>query len=181
MTDFRTSAAPRPTPDENEREARHRVLIALLGAYADGELAPETASQIDAHLIACGRCSRELGVQRALRQRLAAEPPAAASPALRDRIAAAVSAAPAVPPVVAAPPHTWPDTWTSPRRWRRGSAVAAIAATAAVVGIWAVLAVAGVPGGNTARQGSVAEAGGAVSVTRLPTPASSVPMLRGVL
>src|SRR5688500_20397824 len=101
MTDFRASAAPRSAPEEGEREAHHRVLIDLLGAYGDGQLAPETVSQIDAHLIGCARCRRELGVQQALRARLAAEPPAAASPALRARVAAAVTAAP--PPQLARP------------------------------------------------------------------------------
>ena len=47
-----------------------RVLIDLLGAYADGELPPETTSQIDAHLVGCVRCRRELAVHRAMRRRL---------------------------------------------------------------------------------------------------------------
>ena len=72
------------------REARHQVLIELLGAYADHELPPETTSQIDAHLVGCARCRRELQVHTAVRRRLEAEPPLAASSALRERIGAAI-------------------------------------------------------------------------------------------
>jgi anti-sigma factor RsiW len=76
------------------REEQHRVLIDLLGAYADRELPPETTSQIEAHLVGCARCRRELSVHRAVRQRLGDEPPVAAPPALRARIAAAVASTP---------------------------------------------------------------------------------------
>src|ERR671914_2899357 len=76
------------------REEQHQVLIELLAAYADGELPPETTSQIDAHLVGCARCRRDLAVHRALRRRLGVEPPLAAPPALRERIAAAVAATP---------------------------------------------------------------------------------------
>src|ERR671915_968252 len=78
------------------REERHQVIIELLGAYADGELPPETTSQIDAHLIGCVRCRRDLAMHQAVRRRLGVEPPLAAPPALRDRIAAAVVATPGV-------------------------------------------------------------------------------------
>jgi hypothetical protein len=76
------------------REEQHRVLIDLLGAYADRELPPETTSQIDAHLIGCARCRRELAVHHAVRHRLGEEPPVAAPPALRARIASAIAATP---------------------------------------------------------------------------------------
>jgi anti-sigma factor RsiW len=76
------------------REEQHRVLIDLLGAYADRELPSETTSQIDAHLIGCARCRRELAVHHAMRLRLGDEPPVAAPPALRARIASAIAAAP---------------------------------------------------------------------------------------
>jgi len=96
MTDW-TPLAPGSTEDPAERAAResqHQVLIDLLGAYADRELPPETTSQIDAHLVGCVRCRRELAVHHAMRRRLGVEPPVAAPPALRDRIAAAIAATP---------------------------------------------------------------------------------------
>ena len=104
MTDW-TPLAPGSSEDPAERAARenqHQVLIDLLGAYADGELPPETTSQIDAHLVGCVRCRRELAVHRAMRRRLGFEPPVAAPPALRERIVAAIAATP-VPAAVADP------------------------------------------------------------------------------
>lgn len=80
--------------DDAAREARHQLLAALLGAYADGELPTETASQIDAHLLGCTRCRREFDVHRALRARLEGESIAPASTALRDRIVAGLQAVP---------------------------------------------------------------------------------------
>ena len=76
------------------REERHQVIIELLGAYVDGELPSETTSQIDAHLVGCARCRRDLAVHQSVRRRLGSEPPLAATPALRERIAAAVAARP---------------------------------------------------------------------------------------
>lgn len=76
------------------REARHQVLIDLLAAYADRELPAETTSQIEAHLVGCARCRRELHVHAAIRRRLGMESSVAASPALRDRIMATVAATP---------------------------------------------------------------------------------------
>lgn len=96
MTDW-TPLAPGSSEDPAERAARenqHQVLIDLLGAYADGELPPETTSQIDAHLVGCVRCRRELTVHRAMRRRLGFEPPVAAPPALRERIVAAIASTP---------------------------------------------------------------------------------------
>src|SRR5918992_1826797 len=80
--------------EQAAREERHQVLIELLAAYADGELPPETTSQIDAHLVGCARCRRDLSVHQAVQRRLGVEPPLAAPPALRERIAAAVAATP---------------------------------------------------------------------------------------
>jgi anti-sigma factor RsiW len=103
MSDERTLRTSRVTPaEEAARESRHEVLRELLGAYADRELPPETIAQIDAHLVGCAECRSALGVHDAVRTRLAAERPAAPSPALRARIAAAIDAAPA-PVVVPAP------------------------------------------------------------------------------
>ena len=86
------------------REARHQVLIELLGAYADRELPTETASQIDAHLVGCARCRNELAVHQAVRMRLGVAPPVAAPPALRERIAAAIAATPVQAEKTALPP-----------------------------------------------------------------------------
>lgn len=103
MSDERSIRASRVTPaEEAARESRHEVLRELLGAYADRELPPETIAQIDAHLVGCAECRSALEVHDAVRTRLAAERPAAPSPALRARIAAAIDAVPA--PVVAPVP-----------------------------------------------------------------------------
>jgi anti-sigma factor RsiW len=102
MSDDRSTMANRAaSPEEAARESRHEVLRELLGAYADRELPPETVAQIDAHLVGCAECRRGLEVHHALRARLAVEPPAAASPAFRARIAAAIDAAPVPTPRVA--------------------------------------------------------------------------------
>lgn len=96
MTDFtaRANTGGEDPAEVEAREARHQVLIELLGAYADRELPAETTSQIDAHLVGCARCRSELRVHTSIRRRLEAEPPMAASPALRDRVAAAIAATP---------------------------------------------------------------------------------------
>jgi anti-sigma factor RsiW len=107
MSDERKAFASQVTPaEEAARESRHEVLRELLGAYADRELPPETVAQIDAHLVGCAECRRALEVHDALRTRLAAERPAAPSPALRARIAAAIDALPA-PVVAPAPAPRW--------------------------------------------------------------------------
>lgn len=106
MTDW-TPLAPGSSEDPAERAARenqHQVLIDLLGAYADGELPPETKSQIDAHLVGCVQCRRELAVHRAMRRRLGVEPPVGAPPALRERIVAAIAATPVPAQVTVATP-----------------------------------------------------------------------------
>ncbi len=104
MSDF-TPQARSTREDAAEvaaREAKHQVLIELLGAYADRELPPETTSQIDAHLVGCERCRRELAIHNAVRLRLEAEPVAPAPSALRDRVVAAIAATPAPEPKPAA-------------------------------------------------------------------------------
>jgi len=80
--------------DAAVREAGHQRLAELLAAHADGELPPETASQLDAHLVGCDRCRGEMRVHVAIRERLAAEPLLPASPALLARITSAVRARP---------------------------------------------------------------------------------------
>jgi anti-sigma factor RsiW len=98
MTDprspFATSLRELPA-EEASREERHQLLATLLGAFADGELPAETASQIDAHLLGCGRCRREILVQRTLRLRLEQEPLETAPTAFRDRILSTIAATPA--------------------------------------------------------------------------------------
>ena len=86
---------------EAARQTQHALLIDLLGAYVDEELPPETASQLDAHLVGCARCRREVQLQLSLRDALAATPVEPARPALRDRILQATIALPpaATPPV----------------------------------------------------------------------------------
>ena len=81
------SAQPHEQPgDDDAREARHQILATLLGAYADGELPPETASHIDAHLLGCAPCRREVEVHVAVRERLSREPLSPSSDAFRQRI-----------------------------------------------------------------------------------------------
>lgn len=94
--------------DDDAREARHQVLATLLGAYADGELPPETASQIDAHLLGCVRCRREVDLHAVMRERLGRELQPVASAALRARIAARIEGLPPLPAVAGgAVPNRW--------------------------------------------------------------------------
>jgi anti-sigma factor RsiW len=103
MTDWTPLTQGSEDPAERAaRESQHRVLIDLLGAYADRELPPETRSQIDAHLVGCVSCRRELAIHNSMRRRLELEPPVAAPPALRERIIAAIAATP-VPITTTAP------------------------------------------------------------------------------
>lgn len=117
--------------EQAAREARHQVLIELLGAYADRELPPETSSQIEAHLVGCARCRNELAVHQAVRLRLGVTPPVAAPPALRDRIVSAIAATP-VPDLDRAPAH--PDRLPLWKRLpvRLATAVAVLALAVAV-------------------------------------------------
>jgi anti-sigma factor RsiW len=141
------------------REERHQVIIELLGAYADGELPPETRSQIDAHLVGCGRCRRDLAVHQAVRRRLGVEPPLAAPPALRERIAAAVAATPI--PATPAPASRFP-LLTS-----RFLAVIAVALVSLTGAVWI-----GVSRGERADSPALGQ---------LASSPASVPLIRGVL
>jgi anti-sigma factor RsiW len=116
------------------REERHQVIIELLAAYADGELPPETTSQIDAHLVGCARCRRDLSVHQTVRKRLGVEPPLAAPPELRERIAVAVAATPIV--VTPLPPaQRAPARYPVPAARRLALIPIAVATLAAVVWI----------------------------------------------
>ena len=115
-------AQPHERPgDDDAREARHQVLATLLGAYADGELPPETASQIDAHLLGCARCRREVELHASVRARLSREPLQTASAAFRERIIQELSRnhfAGAIPADAAVAPGAW---------WRTTPVVLAVA------------------------------------------------------
>jgi anti-sigma factor RsiW len=103
MTDWMGGALPgaRPQPeDEATRQARHDVLATLLGAYADGELPLETMTQVEAHLLGCDRCRREVRIQQALADRVATLAVAPVSPALLSRVRAVTQS---MPEPVAAP------------------------------------------------------------------------------
>lgn len=105
--------------EEAKREERHQLLATLLGAFADGELPAETASQIDAHLLGCPRCRRELLLQRTLKLRMEQEPLATASAALRARIISTIAATPAPQWEVVAESAAAaePGTGTSRTKW----------------------------------------------------------------
>ena len=132
------------------REAQHATLADLLGAYADGELPPESAARVDAHLVGCTRCRRDLATQTALRDRLAAEVVLPASPSLRDRIIASTANVPPAAALLAslsepvggatlgtdAPAPLVHPPWYA-RRWRVAAATAfAVAAVAGTAVRW---------------------------------------------
>jgi anti-sigma factor RsiW len=175
MSDQRRPFAPDHGPDfadEAAREQRHGVLIELLGAYVDGELPIETVSQIDAHLLGCARCRRDVAVQESLRGRLAVEPPAVASPALRNRIASALDAVPAptLDPVTVGDVGDVGDVVVGDTAPRRHSLP-----WPARLGWGVALAIALLAG---ARQWSVRAAS---DVQTLAAPAASVPLFDAVL
>jgi len=145
------------------REAQHQVLIELLGAYADRELPPETTSQLEAHLVGCARCRRELTMHHAMRRRLGAEPPVAATPALRDRIAAAVAATPIPEPAVA------PDAERAKAWWIRPRLLAVLAVAIGLAAVGGSLVV------SRIREQSAPHVG------QLAVSPTSVPLLRDVL
>jgi anti-sigma factor RsiW len=64
----------------------------MLHALLDGELDAANASALEAHLKTCPGCARRLEAFRALHERLAELPPAAAPEALKGRIEAMISA-----------------------------------------------------------------------------------------
>lgn len=113
MTDWMGGAVPgaRPQPeDDATRQARHEVLATLLGAYADGELPLETMTQVEAHLLGCDRCRREVRIQQTLADRVATLATDPVSPALLSRVRAATQAMPAPAASPVAPTRLSPRT-----------------------------------------------------------------------
>ena len=106
----------------------HPEMEAQVDAYLDGELTPNDAAELEAHLAECPSCRRFQADRLALRSAIAAEmPPVAAPDALRARIRAAwrKEAAPA------APRRRLP---LSPSSWRWLALAASLAVVA--VGSW---------------------------------------------
>ena len=129
---------PHERPDNDDaREARHQVLATLLGAYADGELPPETTSQIDAHLLGCVRCRREVELHSVMHTRLSREPIVPASTAFRDRIIEELARGRTPAQGDETPTRAW---WQS-ARVRMGAALA-IVAVAMALGVARLRAVA---------------------------------------
>jgi uncharacterized protein (TIGR02246 family) len=137
--------------DTPEREARANghggnghggnghVTSELLAAYADQELERGPALEVERHLGACTACQASVRLQRAVRDRLRQEADTTVPSALRDRVFAAVRAAPA--PVA----HGLRTPTRARRRpaaliaafaWRPAWAAAAVLAAAAL-GLWA--------------------------------------------
>jgi anti-sigma factor RsiW len=72
----------------------HRELELQLDAYVDGELAPEDARELEAHLSACGDCARLHEARVALSAAIREQVPALHAPdALRQRVRATLRAA----------------------------------------------------------------------------------------
>ncbi len=67
-------------------EAEHRIILGLLGAYVDEEVAADVRRDVESHLQVCDVCRRELRIQRSLKTRLAAEQHAAPSAAQVERL-----------------------------------------------------------------------------------------------
>ncbi|MFO0269699.1 MAG: anti-sigma factor family protein [Gemmatimonadota bacterium] len=102
MSEHSQGAIPHRLPHDWQRESeRHEVIASLLATYIDGELPPEAAGQVEAHLVACRRCTKEVALQRQLAASLGQLGGPVASAALHTRIRSALAAAPVPVPVVA--------------------------------------------------------------------------------
>ncbi len=133
MTESLRSVRPAGSPeDDATREARHQVLATLLGAHADGELPVETSSQIDAHLLGCGRCRSELRVQQAVSQRLSHSTVPTTTAVLQDRVRAALS-------VTSIPVRTTPLVSTGVVRRTRWTRLAVVLTAVVFLALVAVL------------------------------------------
>jgi anti-sigma factor RsiW len=99
MTNRSDRTAPQAAlPSEAERRERHEALAGLLAAYVDGELPAETMAQIEAHLLGCDRCQREVSLHRAVVTTLGQTQGPVASAAFQTRVRQAVAATPVPPP-----------------------------------------------------------------------------------
>ena len=117
MSEHAQGAAPNRVPYEPHRVAeQHDVLATLLAAFLDGELPPETAAQVEAHLAVCRRCAREVALQRQLAASLGQMGGPVASAALHTRIRQSIANAP-VPASAVAPPVWSVAAWLG-ARWR---------------------------------------------------------------
>ena len=132
MNDILRSLRPVGQPeDDAAREARHQILATLLGAYADGELPIETASQMDAHLLGCGRCRSELRVQHTIRDRLSHSTLPTATVALQERIRRSIAATPIVEPAI----ELLPSSATARHRWKFALAGLVVIGALAAIGL----------------------------------------------
>lgn len=114
--------------DDADRLERHEGLASLLAAFVDSELPPETTAQIEAHLLGCDRCRREVTVHRSVAAGLGQVRGPVASAAFHTRLRQAVAAAP-VPKMPKAPER---NTASRLVRWRALLAVAAVLTVFAV-------------------------------------------------
>jgi anti-sigma factor (TIGR02949 family) len=72
---------------DDDRELDCTECLAHLYEYVDGELTPEMAGAISAHIAECGECQPQFKFEQAYLAFLAARPElASAPPALRERI-----------------------------------------------------------------------------------------------
>jgi len=112
----------------------------IVAAYADQEVEASVALEIEHHLVGCTACQASLRVQGAVRDRLRREAaPEEVSPALRDRLFAAVRAEPAPAGVKQAPERRgrWnPGALIAAVVMRPEWAVSAVLAAALVVSLW---------------------------------------------
>lgn len=93
MSNRLDGALPQGHPQtELERRERHEALAGLLAAYIDGELPAETQAQIEAHLLGCERCRREVALHRAVATTLGQTQGPVASAAFQTRLRQAVAA-----------------------------------------------------------------------------------------
>lgn len=97
MTGRRISFGDSPEPDLRTNRHAHtgHVPSELIAAYADDELERDSALEVERHVGECTTCGAELQLQRAVRDRLRDEAASDIPAALRDRVFAAVRAAPA--------------------------------------------------------------------------------------
>lgn len=118
MSEAFDNAVPVGRPrDDTDRLERHEALASLLAAFVDGELPPETTSQIEAHLLGCGRCRREVTVHRSVAAGLGQVRGPVASAAFHTRLRQAVASAPVAPAAIAATAPAGPSETRRPL-WR---------------------------------------------------------------